>query len=132
MQFRSHYTLVLFFSILISTVNLSASSAELDFTNSVIVTSRKLEKLEQKAVTVLREEIQKRTGIQLNTVTRWPENKLPVIAIGQKEQIKSFAGPYSDILEKGQTLNKEGFRLLIKENVILVVVNDPRGVFYGV
>ncbi|MBC8470395.1 MAG: hypothetical protein H8D56_13070 [Planctomycetes bacterium] len=132
MQFRSHYILVLLFSILISPLNLPASDANLDFTNSVIVTSRKLEKLEQKALTVLREEIQKRTGIQLNTVTRWPGNKQPVIAIGQKEQIKFFAGPYSDIFENGQTPNKEGFQLLIKGNAILVVGNDPRGVFYGV
>ncbi len=132
MRFRSHYILVLFFSILISPLNLPASEANLDFTNSVIVTPRKMDKLEQKAITVLREEIQKRTGIQLNTVTRWPRNKQLVIAIGQKEQIKSFAGPYSDIFENGQTLNKEGFRLLIKENAILVVGNDPRGVFYGV
>lgn len=132
MRFRSHYILVLFFSILISPLNLPASEANLDFTNSVIVTPRKMDKLEQKAITVLREEIQKRTGIQLNTVTRWPRNKQMVIAIGQKEQIKSFAGPYSDIFENGQTLSKEGFRLLIKENAILVVGNDPRGVFYGV
>ncbi|MHC4584341.1 MAG: hypothetical protein ACYS3N_07400, partial [Planctomycetota bacterium] len=111
MRFRSHYILVLLFSILISPSNLPASGAELDFTNSVIVTSRKLEKLEQKALTVLKEEIQKRTGIKLNTVTRWPGNKQSVIAIGQKEQIKSFAGPYSNIFENGQTLSKEGFRL---------------------
>ena len=89
MRFSSHYTLVLSFSILIYPLNLPASDADLDFTNSVIVTSRKLEKLEQKALTVLREEIQKRTDIQLNTVTRWPRNKQPVIAIGQKEQINS-------------------------------------------
>jgi len=132
MQFRSHYIAVLLFSILIFPLNLSASEGNLDFTNSVIVTPRKLEKLEQKAITVLREEVQKRTGIQLNTVIKWPWNKQPVIAIGQKEQIKSFAGPYSNILGNGQTLSKEGFRLLIKENSILVVGNDPRGVFYGV
>ena len=132
MQFRSHYILVLLFSILISPLNLPASDANLDFTNSVIVTPRKLDKLEQKALTVLREEIQKRTGIQLNTVTRWPGNKQSVIAIGQKEQIKFFAGPYSDIFENGQTPNKEGFQLVIKGNAILVVGNDPRGVFYGV
>ena len=132
MRFRSHYIIVLLFLVLASPVNLPASDANLDFTNSVIVTPRKLEKLEQKAITVLLEEIKKRTGIQLNTVTRWPRNKQPVIAIGQKEQIKFFAGPYSDIFEKGQTLNQEGFRLLIKQNAILVVGNDPRGVFYGV
>ncbi len=132
MRFKSHYILVILFLIFISPLNLPASEAYQDFTNSVIVTSRKLEKLEQKALMILREEIQKRTGIQLNTLTKWPKNKQPVIAVGQKEHMKFFAGPYSDIFEKGQTLNKEGFRLLIKENTILVVGNDPRGVFYGI
>jgi len=132
MRFRSHYILILLFSILISPLNLPASEAHQDFTNSIIVAPRKPEKLEQKALQVLREEIQKRTGIQLNTVTRWPRNKQPVIAIGRKEQIKSFAGPYSDILEKVQIPGKEGFRLLIKENAIFVEGNDSRGVFYGV
>jgi hypothetical protein len=132
MRFKSHYILVLLFSILISPLNLPASEAYQDFTNSIIVAPQKLEQLEQKAITVLQEEIKKRTGIQLNTVTRWPRNKQSVIAIGQQEQIKFFAGPYSDISEKAQTLSKEGFQLSIKENAILVVGNDPRGVFYGV
>ncbi len=111
---------------------LPASGASLDFTNSVIVTPAKLERLEQKAITVLREEIQKRTGIQLRTLTEWPKNQQPVIAVGQTGQMKILAGPYSDILEDGQTLGKEGFRLIIKENGIFVAANDPRGVLYGI
>lgn len=132
MLFRSFRILGLSCLILIFPLNLPASNTNLDFTNSVIVTPRKLDKLEQKAITVLQEEIQKRTGIQLNTATKWPKNQQSVIAIGQTEQMKDFAGPYSDIFAKGQTLNKEGFRLLIKKNAILVVGNDPRGVFYGI
>jgi len=132
MLFRNSHILGLSLLILISPLNLPASNTNLDFTNSVIVTPRKLDKLEQKAITVLQEEIQKRTGIQLNTATKWPKNQQTVIAIGQEEQMKDFAGPYSNIFANGQTLNKEGFRLLIKENVILVAGNDPRGVFYGV
>jgi len=132
MLFRSSHILGLLSLILISPLNLLALNTNLDFTNSVIVTPQKLEKLEQKAITVLREEIQRRTGIQLKTLTKWPENQQPVIAIGQTEQVKDFAAPYSDIFSKGQTLNKEGFRLLIKENVILIVGNDSRGVFYGI
>ena len=132
MRIRGYHFIILLFFILISPLNLQASDANFDFTNSVIVTPRKLEKLEFKAITVLREEIQKRTGIQLDTVTKWPKNQQSVIAVGQKEQMKFFAGPYSDIFENGQTLHKEGFRLLMKENAILVVGNDPRGVFYGI
>jgi hypothetical protein len=132
MLFRNSHILGLSLLILISPLNLPASNTNLDFTNSVIVTPRKLDKLEHKAITVLQEEIQKRTGIRLNTVTKWPKNRQSVIAVGQEEQMKDLAGPYSNIFENGQTLNKEGFKLLIKENAILVVGNNPRGVFYGV
>jgi hypothetical protein len=132
MRFGIHYIFVLFFLILVSTLNLPAADINLDFTNSVIVTPYKLGQLEQKAITVLQEEIRKRTGILLNTSTRWPMEKQPVIAIGQEEQIKSFAGSHSVFLEDGQTLNKEGFRLVVRKNVIFIMGKDSRGVFYGV
>jgi len=109
-----------------------ASGANLDFTNSAIVTPSKLEKIEQKAITVLREEIQKRTGIQLSTLTEWPTNQQSVIAVGQKGKMKTLAGAYSDILEDGQILGKEGFRLSIQTNAIFVVGNDPQGILYGI
>jgi hypothetical protein len=126
-----HISRVLLF-IFIFSLTLPASGANLDFTNSVIVIPPKSEKLEQKAVTVLQEEIQKRTGIRLSILTEWPTNQQSVIAVGQKGQLKNLAGTYSDILENGQAPGKEGFRLLIKKNAIFVVGNDPRGVFYGV
>ncbi len=132
MLFRSSHILGLLLLILIFPLNLPASKTNLDFTNSVIVTPQKLGKLERKAITVLQEEIQKRTGILLNTLTKWPKNQQTVIAIGQEGQMEDFAGPYSNIFTNGHTLSREGFRLLIKENVILVAGNDPRGVFYGV
>ena len=132
MPFKSSHILGLSFLALIFPLALPASSASLDFTNSVIVTPPKLERLERKAITVLREEIRKRTGIQLSTLTEWPKNQQSVIAVGQAGQRKILAGPYSDILEDGQALGKEGFRLSIKENAIFVAGNDPRGVLYGI
>ena len=132
MPFKNFHIVGLSFLVLTFLLVLPASSASLDFTDSVIVTPPKLERLEQKAITVLREEIQKRTGIQLSTLTEWPKNQQPVIAVGQTGQMKILAGPYSNILEDGQTLGKEGFRLSIKENAIFVVANDPRGVLYGI
>jgi len=132
MPFKNH--LILKLSCLILTYSLfalPASSASLDFTNSVIVTPPKLERLERKAVTVLREKIHKRTAIQLSTVTQWPRTRQRVIAVGQTEQIKNLAPPRSDILEDDKALEREGFRLSITEEAILVTANDPRGVLYG-
>ena len=48
---------------------------------------------ERKAVTVLCEEIEKRTGIQLKQATQWPDSPTPVIALGLQSQVKQFAGP---------------------------------------
>jgi hypothetical protein len=129
---KSSHILGLSYLILICPPYLLTSSANLDFTDSVIVAPPKLERLEQKAITVLREEIQKRTGIQLSTLTKWPENQRSVIAVGQTAQMKMLAGSYSDILEDGKTLNREGYRLSIKGRAILVAGDDPRGVFFGV
>src|SRR4030042_5079817 len=127
MPFKNFHIVGLSFLVLIFLLVLPASSASLDFTDSVIVTPPKLERLEQKAVTVLREEIQKRTGIQLSVLTEWPKNQQSIIAVGQTGQMKILAGPYSGILEKGRTPGKEGFRLLIKDAVIFVAGHGPRG-----
>jgi hypothetical protein len=132
MRFRSQYIFVLLFVILISPLNLPAADTNLDFSNSVIFTTPKVSKLEQKAIKVLQEEIKKRTGIQLDTKTRRPKKKEPVIAIGQGEQMKSFAGSHSIFLEDSQIPNKEGYRLVIRKNLILIAGKDSRGVFYGV
>ena len=132
MPFKSNRSAGISLLVLTFISGLPVSGASLDFTNSIIVTPAKLERLEQKAITVLREEIQKRTGIQLSVLTEWPKNQQSIIAVGQTGQTKILAGPYSDILEKGQTPGKEGFRLLIKDNVIFVAGNDPRGVLYGI
>ena len=118
--------------LLMSPSGLWASNTNLDFTDSVIVTPPKLEGLEHKAIKVLQEEVQKRTGIQLRTLTHWPQDQPSVIVVGQTAQIKSLASAYSDILEDGKTLKREGYRLSIKERAILVAGHDPRGVFYGV
>jgi hypothetical protein len=129
---KCYYILGISSLVLIFSLDLPTSGVGLDFTNSVIVTPPKLERLEQKAIIVLQEEIQKRTGIRLSTLTEWPKDQQPVIAVGQRRQMKIPADKKLDILEDKQVLGKEGFRLLIKENAIFVAGNDPRGVLYGI
>lgn len=120
---------------LITPVRPDAVDGNTDFSNSVIITPHKMGRLERKAVTVLKEEIQKRTGILLQASTKWPGHKQPVIAIGLSDQIKDLAGPYVDLFEKSQLAGKEGFHLRLTNGpqpAILVVGADPRGVLYGV
>ncbi|MBN2594693.1 MAG: hypothetical protein JXA81_14390 [Sedimentisphaerales bacterium] len=132
MPSRSYHISGMSLLILLFPFVLPVSGASPDFTNSVIVAPPKLEKLEQKAITVLREEIRKRTGLQLSILTEWPKNQQSVIAVGQTGQMKILADQHLDILEDGQALGKEGFVLSIKENVILAAGNDPRGILYGI
>jgi hypothetical protein len=125
-------SLVLTCLLLTSPLSVSASDANLDFTESAIVMPVNMDTLGLKAVTVLREEIQKRTGIRLNILTEPPARRQAVICVGQTAQVKKLAGPFADVLEDGRTLDKEGYRLSVKKHAILVAGHDPRGVFYGV
>jgi hypothetical protein len=108
---------------------------KLDFSTSVLVTPPNLGATEQKAITVLREEIQKRTGIDLPQATQWPAAPGPVIAVGLQSRLKQFAGPFAAELEKTRIPGPEGFVLAVERQpreAVLIVANDPRGLLYGI
>ncbi|NOY59327.1 MAG: hypothetical protein GXO75_10440 [Calditrichaeota bacterium] len=136
---KPHYfllskTVFLFLGLFFYSFNFSAAQTNIDLSESVIVIPSKMESLEQKAVSVLQEEIQKRTGILLETSKVWPKKARPVIAIGLETQIQDFAGSFTRPGQKEKP-GKEGFQLFLKASpspVIVVSGHDPRGVFYGV
>jgi len=126
---------VLFVICLLLVIDSYAFAAQkmLDFSDCVIVTPAKLGKVEQKAVTVLAEEIEKRTGIKLAKTNRWPSDRRPVIAVGLQSQIKQFAGPFSS--EIRDIPGSEGFCLAVKNKprqAAIIVGRDERGVLYGI
>ena len=96
-NFTTKTTMVVFFIFLVYPSMVFALDANLDFSKSIIITPRRMGGVERKAVTVLQEEIQKRTGILLSASAKWPGGKQPVIAIGLLNQIEDFAGPYVDL-----------------------------------
>jgi len=57
-----------------------------DFSAAVIVAPADISPVQQKAMTVLREEIEKRTGIELKQVSEWPQSAAPVIAVGLQDR----------------------------------------------
>ena len=86
----------------------------------VVVRPGALPNAEKTAATVLVEEIEKRTGVRLNTSTKWPEDK-PAIAI----------------TSTGSSVTKpEGYRLVVDQSKAQVAVRimgaDPRGALFGV
>lgn len=109
-----------------------------DLTQAVVICPANLTKPEQKAVEMLVEETAKRTFVEWTVVHEWPDEKTPVIAVGQASAADSFAGPYREgfaIPAPGEGV--EGFHLWVAKGkrtapAVFVAGNDPRGVLYGV
>jgi hypothetical protein len=111
------------------------AAVRLDFSGAVIVTPPPLGADEQKAVTVLCEEIQKRSGTRLERTLQWPDCPRRVIAMGLQSQLRQFAGPFAAELEKTPLPGREGFFLAVEHQpreAILIVAGDSRGLLYGV
>jgi hypothetical protein len=112
-----------------------AGAKLLDFSDCVIVAPGSLSKVEQKAVAVLQEEIQKRTGIKPQTTDKWPDGGKAVIAVGPQSHQKQFAGPFSSDLKNVAAPGAEGFCLMVKSEprkAAIIVGKDERGVLYGI
>ena len=110
----------------------------LDLHHAVILgRSGKLPNAEQSAKTVLIEEIAKRTGIKLETATKWTSHT-PIIALASMGKNKLHGKPIP--LRKGENLpefRKDGFRLYVDKQdpgtpIIWILGADPRGTLFGV
>src|SRR5262245_20203847 len=110
----------------------SVQAAELDLHKSVIVSPDNLSKQEKKALTLVVEEVQKRTLIRWEIRSTWPAEPVPVIAIGPASNLAQFAGPYSGQLTGPPTpTGAEGYRIVIAKSgknspAVFVIGNDSR------
>jgi hypothetical protein len=125
-------------TLLLSTLAVAplGGAASLDLNKAVIVSPSALSAPEKKAVTVLVEEIEKRTQVRLQTAGAWPSDSTPVIAIGPASALKSFAGRHAATLaaERG-VAGAEGYRIRVLKDpapAVFVIGNDARGVLFGV
>ena len=124
--------------LLLLSLSLGISPATaLDLTRAVIVSPASLSRPEQKAITLLAEEVAKRTQIKWEVASTWPTNGTTVIAVGQASVLNSFAGRYAEELSaEGAAAAPEGFRIRVKSSnaapAVLIVGNDARGVLFGV
>ncbi len=90
--------------------------------------------LETKAVQVLREEIEERTGLQLELSKRWPGGSGPIVVVGTREALPALHTSL-EFLRDTPDPGAEGFTLEIRGGsppVVVVAGADPRGVLYGV
>jgi hypothetical protein len=109
----------------------------LDLRQATIVCPATLTGPERKAVTMLQEEVRKRTQVEWPVANEWPAAGV-AIAIGSVSNLPTLKGPFSAELNRwnGAGSPPEGFRLWAqqqgKEAAVFVGGNDARGVLFGV
>src|SRR6267378_7446514 len=109
----------------------------LDLKDAVVVSPPNLSGTEKKAVTMLIEEVEKRTHVLWPATTAWPSSNAPVILVGNKSALEQFAGPHTKELQSFRGVSgAEGFQLSVKRGqnnpMVFVIGNDARGVLFGV
>jgi hypothetical protein len=110
----------------------------LDVTRAVVVTPPGLSAPEQRATTMLIEEVEKRTGVRWGRIERWPEEVRPVVSLGPLSALEAVGGKFAGELRKGGAERGkafEGFQLRVMSGgsapAAFVVGNDSRGVMFG-
>lgn len=107
----------------------------LNISNGVILASKAISGTEEKAIRVLVEEIEMRTGIRLPVGCDLPEGDRPTIIVGTERSLNEIIKSYASLLETLEKPGREGYRILVREDeqlIILIVGADPRGILYGV
>ncbi|WP_205164649.1 MULTISPECIES: hypothetical protein [Arenibacter] len=101
---------------------------------SKIICLEKKDPLVINAISVLKEEIEKRSGIVLRRENKFSRQSQNLIVIGLEEGLKKFPIEYQQLLGTMPATNKEGYKIAVlpKANVVLVVGHDSRGVLYGI
>ncbi len=108
-----------------------AAAGVLELNQAVVLAPGTLSGPEKKAVTMLVEEVEKRSGVRWATVAAMPSGSGPVIAVGQAAALRPLVGARLDGLVAAPA-GKEGYRLQATGTVVLVVGNDERGTLFGV
>ena len=117
-------------------VDVSGATA-LDLSRATVVFPSTVSSPEKKAITMLIEEVQKRTQIRWETKSSWPSGDIPVIAVGPLSSLQEFAGQYAgEVAPDNGIQAAEGYRIRITRGTgphsVFVIGNDARGVLFGV
>src|SRR5262245_30862818 len=89
-----------------------AADGMLDLSRAVVVAPRELSGPEGKAVTMLVEEVHKRSQLHWPVVHGWPEGAQPVIAVGRPAALKTIAGRSAAALANDPRAEQpEGFQI---------------------
>src|SRR2546423_1263241 len=107
----------------------------LDLKEATVLAPLGLSGPERKAVTMLIEEVEKRTRIRFPERADWPPSKVPVIAIGPASLLHQFAGNHLPQLKGLTPPGSEGYHIRAingSQPAVFVIGNDARGILFGV
>ena len=109
---------------------------DIDLSQSVLVSMDKKSTDYPIAVTVLIEEIEKRTGIRLPVSSQWPQNKTSIVVMTKTDDNPLADTQPNALQHYTEQLKPEGFFLCTyirnDQLTFFVVGNDDRGALYGV
>ncbi len=126
------YVPILFAGIILS----CSKNDRLDFSKAEILVSSTIKSpVKKSAVDILKEEIGKRTNLQLNTGNDWNSKTVIALALFSDKNLDQVDLPSVD--DKNFTeIKAEGFRLVHEKkdgkNIIWIIGADARGVLYGI
>ena len=106
----------------------------IDLGNPRIISLEKKDPLVLNAITILQEEISKRSSIALSKGNKIPKQAQSAIVIGLEKELDKLPLGYRQYLATMPEIKAEGYKIVVvpKRNVVLVVGKDSRGVLYGV
>ncbi len=124
---------IIFFS-LILLITGKVFSQTIDITDSQIVCFEKNDERVLKAVSVLQEEIEKRSNIQLPLNKKWPKKTQNLIAVGIEGRLEKLPADLQKMIADMPSIKSEGYKIVVIETskTVLVIGNDARGVLYGI
>jgi hypothetical protein len=108
-----------------------------DFSKAKIIVQKDLSKPEHAAITMLVEEIEKRTLISLQASGDISNASVPGIFVGNLASVKNNISQLNYNLTITSATDAEGFTVkLLKQNgrapVVLIIGNDSRGILFGI
>lgn len=106
----------------------------LDLSNATIINFEKKDSVVLKSVSVLQEEITKRTGITPPVSNKMLKTAKPLILVGFESQAGGFPAGVQNLLAGLPSIKNEGYKIAVDEssNTVAVVGADARGVLYGI
>lgn len=106
----------------------------INLSDAQIICFEKTDKHMLKALTVLQEEIKKRSGIELQVSSKWEQKANSVIVVGLESQLENFPEEHRKILASLPPIKKEGYKIVVLQHsqTVLIVGHDARGILYGI